>query len=99
MRSSPPVFALSLEAWVKVHVLVEACGGRVAGFDKLAFVFGGSLSNDGSPVPVECVAGCKTVQSEKVLLILTFDSAFMFLHACADLPTCSRFIYLAARSK
>ncbi len=39
--------------------------GRVPGFHKLAFIFRRSLSHDGSPVPVEGVAGCETVQGEK----------------------------------
>ncbi len=77
----------SLVAWVKVHALVDACEGRVQGFGKLAFVFAHPLSSDGSSVPVECVAGCETVQGEKGILILSLDGAFVFLHMCAELPT------------
>ncbi len=80
-------FAQSLVAWVKVHALVDACGSRVSGFAKLTFVFGRSLSNDGSSVPVEGVDSYETVQGEKGILILSSDGAFVFLHTCAELPT------------
>ncbi len=35
------------------HALVDAYGGRVPGFHKLAFIFRRSHSHDGSSVPVE----------------------------------------------
>ncbi len=47
-RSPPPVLAQSLVAWVKILALVGACGGRVPGFHKLAFIFRRSVSHDGS---------------------------------------------------
>ncbi len=86
-RSSSPVLAQSLVSWVKVHALVDACGGRVPGFHKLVFMFRRSLSHDSSSVPVEGVDGCETVQGEKRILILSSDGAFVFLHTCAELPT------------
>ncbi len=58
-RSPPPVLAQGLETWVKVHALVDACGSRVPGFHKLAFIFRLSVSHDGRSVPVEGVAGCE----------------------------------------
>ncbi len=74
-------------AWVKVYALVDACGGRVSGFHKLAFIFGRSVSHDGNSVPVKGVAGREMVQGEKRILILSVDGAFVFLHTCAELPT------------
>ncbi len=84
-RSPPPVLAQSLVAWVKVHALVDACGGRVPGFHKLVFIFRRSVSHDGRSVPVEGVAGCEAVQGEKRIFILSSDGAFVFLHTCAEL--------------
>ncbi len=69
----------------KVYALVDACGGRVPGFYKLAFVFGRSLFNDDNSAPVEGVAGCETLQAEKGILILSSDGAFVFLHTCGEL--------------
>ncbi len=86
-RSSPPVLAQSLVAWVNVHALVDACGGRVPGFHKLAFIFRRPVSHGGSSVPVEGVAGCETMQCEKRIFILSSDGAFEFPHTCAELPT------------
>ncbi len=85
-RSPPPVLALSLVAWVKVHALVGASRGRVPGFHKLAFIFRRSVSHDVSSVPVEGVAVCETVQGEERILILSSDGAFVFLHMCTELP-------------
>ncbi len=85
-RSSPPVFAQSLVPWIKVHALVDACGGRVPDFEKLAFVFGVLFPttvalSQSNAWPVE------TVQGEKRILILFSDGAFVFLHTRAELPT------------
>ncbi len=74
-------------AWVKVYALVDACGGRVSGFHKLAFIFRRFVSHDGNSVPVKGVAGREIVQGEKRILILSVDGAFVFLHTCAELPT------------
>ncbi len=60
-RLSSPVFAQSLVAWIKANALVDACGGRVPGFDKFAFVFGRFSFNHGSPVPVKCLTGNETM--------------------------------------
>ncbi len=58
---------------VLVHALVDACGGLVPNFHKLAFIFRRSFSHDGSPVPVEGVAGCEIAHGGKRILILSSD--------------------------
>ncbi len=59
----------------------------VPDFDEFAFVLSRPFSNDGSPVPVECLARCKTVKREKGILVLSSGDAYMVLHTYAELPT------------
>ncbi len=59
LPSSPPITAQSSVAGTKDYALIDAYGGCIPYLDEIAYMPGGPFSDDGSSIPIECVAGCQ----------------------------------------